>query len=101
MSIEAVTTLEISFTVEPNPDDVTHLYDYAKRMRSLPGCLGYDATTGNQLPFTWIMAGYWSCPKLMIEHYTEDSIDELIIAIDSKLKKIIFRNFPSEKELQP
>ncbi|MNE25349.1 hypothetical protein D3C80_1186750 [compost metagenome] len=101
MSIEAVTTLEITFTVEPNPDEVTHLGDYAKRMRTLQGCLGYDVTKGNQHPFTWILAGYWSCPEFMIEHYTEDAIDELIVSIDSKLKTITFRSFPSMNERLP
>ncbi|MEG0870619.1 MAG: hypothetical protein RSG77_26790 [Hafnia sp.] len=93
MPVEAVTTLEISFTVEPEPYEVAHLSVYANRMRSLPGCLGYGVTKGNQLPFTWILAGYWSCHDFMSDHYTEEAIDELIVSIDNKLKKIVFRSF--------
>ncbi|MNG22383.1 Antibiotic biosynthesis monooxygenase [compost metagenome] len=100
MSVSHVNTLE----VWARPGVAAHfeqdLIDLTTRLRMLPGCLEYGLRRAQGDQQCWVLNGYWSSRKAMVQHFSSQELDELLGCLRRHSARVRFSSASTSSELE-
>lgn len=101
MSISHVNTLEVwarpgaAAHIEPGLTELT------ARLGTLPGCLEYSLRRARGDQQCWVLNGYWTSLKTMVQHFSSVELDELLGFLRRHSASIRFSSVSTSSELEP
>ena len=78
MSVDAISTLEISVPYGSELAIEELLSQYTEKLAALPGCVSYGLTRSSRNSRLWVLTGHWESHQDMVLHFGEVDIQKLI-----------------------
>lgn len=78
MSIEAISTLEVSVPYGSEIAIEALLSQYTEELATLPGCVSYGLTRSGSNSRLWVLTGHWETHHDMVLHFGQVDIQKLI-----------------------
>ena len=93
MSVDAISTLEISVPYGSRTAIEERLSTYVKELMGLPGCVCYGMTITAKDSRLWVLTGHWESHSEMIQHFAAVDIQKLIQMLDFPAVGVRFGSF--------
>ncbi|EKT4522256.1 antibiotic biosynthesis monooxygenase [Pseudomonas putida] len=93
MSVDAISTLEISVPYGSRVTIEERLTKYAEELTGLPGCVFYGITRSAKDSRQWVLTGHWQSQNQMVQHFAAVDIHKLIEILEFPSVGIRFGSF--------
>ncbi|MBH3411586.1 antibiotic biosynthesis monooxygenase [Pseudomonas putida] len=93
MSVDAISTLEISVPYGSSVTIEGRLTKYAEELAGLPGCVFYGITRSAKDSRQWVLTGHWESQNQMVQHFAAVDIHKLIEILEFPSVGIRFGSF--------